>query len=77
VGGLHLGSATWALPFLTALTPSERYACERRQRHKTLTNWARQLVLQVRRCLSERELVLVAEMGFATLKLLAARSRWG
>src|SRR5919107_1961616 len=66
---------TWALPFLTALVPSERYERERGHRHKSLTDWARQLVLQVRRWLPERELVLVADMGFAALELLAALSR--
>ena len=40
---------TWALPILTALAPSERYTRERGQRHKTLTDWARQLLLVVRR----------------------------
>lgn len=34
----------WALPFLTALCPSERYHQQRGQRHKTLPEWARQLV---------------------------------
>jgi hypothetical protein len=68
---------TWALPFLTALAPSERYCRERGQRHKKLTDWARQIMLQVRRWLPERELVLVAEMGFAALELLAALSRRG
>ena len=33
----------WALPFLTALAPSERYCREHRKRHKKLTDWARQL----------------------------------
>ena len=68
---------TWALPFLTALAPSERYCRERGQRHKKLTDWARQMMLQVRRWLPERELVLVADMGFAALDLLAALSRRG
>src|SRR3954447_2998383 len=36
---------TWALPVITALAPSERYAQERDRRHKTLTDWARQLLL--------------------------------
>jgi hypothetical protein len=35
----------WALPFLTALAPSERGCRERGKRHKKLTDWARQLVL--------------------------------
>ena len=41
----------WALPFLTALAPSERYCRERGRRHKKLTDWARQMVLQARRWL--------------------------
>jgi DDE superfamily endonuclease len=68
---------TWALPFLMALAPSERYCHERGQRHKKLTDWGRQMVVQVRRWLPERELVLVADMGFAALELLAALSRRG
>src|SRR3982751_4976264 len=50
----------WALPFLTALAPSERYGREHGRRHKKLTDWARQLVLQARRWLPGRALVLVA-----------------
>jgi DDE superfamily endonuclease len=62
----------WALPFLTVLAPSERYATERGRRHKTLTDWARQMVLQVRHWLPNRALVLVADSSFAALELLAA-----
>jgi hypothetical protein len=61
----------WALPFLTALAPSERYYQQRRRRHKALTDWARQLLLQVRRWLPDRVLVMVADGGFAALDLLA------
>jgi DDE superfamily endonuclease len=68
---------SWALPFLTALAPSERYCRERQKSHKTLTDWARQMVLQVRRWIPARELVLVADMGFAALELLAALARQG
>lgn len=60
----------WALPFLTVLAPSERYARERGKRHKKLTDWARQMVLQVRRWLPDRKLVLVADSGYAVLVLL-------
>ena len=65
----------WALPFLTALAPSERYCREHGRRHKTLTDWARQLVLQARRWMPGRQLVLVADSGFAALELLAALVR--
>jgi hypothetical protein len=67
----------WALPFLTVLAPSERYAGECGRRHKKLTDWARQMVLQARRWLPDRELVLVADSSFAALELLAALVRRG
>jgi hypothetical protein len=60
----------WALPFLTVLAPSERYQRERRRRHKTLAQWATQMMLQVRRWLPQRPLVLVADGGYAVLTLL-------
>jgi DDE superfamily endonuclease len=65
----------WALPFLTALAPSERSCRERGRRHKRLTDWARQLVLQARRWMPGRPLILVADSGFAALELLAALGR--
>jgi hypothetical protein len=67
----------WALPFLTALAPSERYCRGRGRGHKKLTDWARQLVLQARRWMPGRELVLVTDSGFAALELLAALVRRG
>jgi hypothetical protein len=63
-------SRVWALPFLSALAPSERYTRERGKRHKKLTEWAWQLLLQVRRWHPERELVAVADGGYASLELL-------
>jgi hypothetical protein len=61
----------WALPFLSALAPSERYATERGRRHKKITEWAWQLLLQVRRWYPEREIVAVADSTYASLKLLS------
>jgi hypothetical protein len=60
----------WALPFLSALAPSERYAKGQGQRHKPLTEWAFQLLLLVRRWYPEREIVAVADSTYASLKLL-------
>src|SRR5229473_4755036 len=65
----------WALPFLTVLAPSERYHQERGQRHKTLPDWGRQMLLQRRRWLPERSLVAVADSTYAALDLLAACAR--
>jgi hypothetical protein len=64
-------SRVWSLPFLSTLAYSERYAEERgKKRHKTLTDWAWQLLLLVRRWQPEREIVAVADGGYASLKLL-------
>jgi len=64
----------WALPFLSVLAPSERYATERgkKKRHKKITDWARQMLLLVRRWWPEREIVAVADSGYSSLKLLAS-----
>ncbi len=61
---------TWALPFLTALCPSERSHQERGQRHKKLPEWARQMILVVRRWLPGRDLIFVADRSYAVLTLL-------
>ena len=55
----------WALPFLTVLAPSERYYRQRGRRHKKLTDWARQMILQLRRWLPHRPLVLVGDNSYA------------
>jgi hypothetical protein len=62
----------WALPFLTVLAPSERYHQEREIAHKKLTDWARQMITQVRRWLPDRAIVVVADSSYAVLELLAA-----
>src|SRR5690242_3376986 len=63
----------WALPFLTALCPSERYGpyVRRGRRHKPLVERARGLIGQVRRWLPERALLVVADTSYAALDLLA------
>src|SRR5215212_7425036 len=63
-------SRVWALPFLSALAPSERYAARRGRRHKKITEWAWQMLLVVRRWHPHREIVAVADRAYASLKLL-------
>ncbi|MBA3946074.1 MAG: transposase [Herpetosiphonaceae bacterium] len=65
----------WALPFLTVLAPSARYHQQRGQRHKTLPDWARQMIMQLRRWLPERMLVVVADSLYAVLEVLAGCTR--
>jgi hypothetical protein len=60
----------WALPFLTVLAPSERYYEKRKRAHKKLTDWARQALLQVRRWLPGRKLVVVMDAGYAAIDFL-------
>ncbi len=60
----------WALPFLTALAPSERYAQERGIRHKAITDWGRQLAKQVRRWVAERRIILVCDSTYAAFDFL-------
>jgi len=67
----------WALPFLTALVPSERSSREQGHRHRSLLDVGRQLALQVRRWLQGRDLVLVGDSGFSALLFLDAMRRGG
>jgi hypothetical protein len=65
----------WALPFLTVLAPSERYAQQHQHRHKKLTDWGRQSLLQVARWLPERQIIAVADSSYAVIDLLNAVRR--
>ncbi len=60
----------WALPVLTVLAPSTRYYQQQGRRHKKLTDWARQMVMQLRRWLPQRPLALVGDNSYAVLDLL-------
>jgi hypothetical protein len=66
----------WALAFLSVLAPSERYSAKRGKRHKKITDWARQMLLLVRRWWPEREIVAVADSAYASLRLLASCQRF-
>lgn len=62
----------WALPFLTVLAPSERYYESKVRSYKKLTDWARQMIYQLRRWLPKCELVVVGDNSYAVLELLYA-----
>jgi hypothetical protein len=57
---------------LTVLAPSERFSRQRRRRHKALTDWARQGLLQIARWLPDRRLIAVADTSYAAIELLSA-----
>ena len=65
-------SRIMALPFLTVLAPSKRFYAEQPRAPKTLTDWARQAILQIHRWLPGRAIVVVADSAFAAVELLAA-----
>jgi hypothetical protein len=65
----------WALPFLTVLAPSARWSEAQGKRHKTLTDRARQAILQTQRWLRGRRVVIVADSSFAASELIAAVRR--
>ena len=56
----------WALPFLTVLAPSARWSEAQGRRHKALTDWAKQAILQTKCWLPDRRVVVVADSGFST-----------
>jgi len=62
----------WALPFLTVLAPSERYHARANRQHKKITDWARQMIFQLRRWLPHRLLIVVADYSYAALEFLHA-----
>jgi DDE superfamily endonuclease len=62
----------WALPFLTALAPSERYYQIHGRRPQSLLERARQMVQLARRWLPTREIVIVGDSTYAALEWLEA-----
>jgi hypothetical protein len=60
----------WALPFLTVLSPSERFYQQRGRKHQTLMDRAWQIIQVVRRWLPDRAVVFVADSSFAVIELL-------
>ena len=61
---------TWALPVMTALAPAESYHQKVGRPHKKITDWARQMIIQLRRWLPDRRIVVVSDRGYAALELL-------
>ena len=67
---LSWADRVWALPFLTALCPSERFYAQRGRCHQPLTARAWQIMRLVVRWLPGREIAFVADSSFAALELL-------
>ncbi len=67
-----MGHRDAALPFLTVLAPSEHYHQQQGKTHKKLTDWARQMILQLKRWLPNRCIIVVADSSYACYSLLDA-----
>ena len=66
---IPFANRTWALPIITALAPPEHYHRDRGRRHKTVVDWARQMICQLRRLEPDRPIVVVADGGYAVMDL--------
>ena len=54
LGDIPWAGRHWALPVLTVLAPSSRYHQQQGRWHKKITDWARQMVMLLRRWLPHR-----------------------
>ncbi len=61
----------WALPVMSVLSPSARYYQQRGRVPKTLLQRSVQMLALLRRCLPQRELVLVGDSAYAALDFLS------
>lgn len=68
---INWAGRVWALPFLSVLAPSERYVRQQGIRHKKITDWALQMLLQLKRWLPKRAIIAVADSSYAVIDLLA------
>src|SRR5512141_1983208 len=62
----------WALPFLTVLAPSERYYEQQHRSAKKITDWARQMIFQLRRWLPDQAVIIVGDNAYSALEFLSA-----
>jgi len=62
-------TSLWALPFLTILTTPPVVDTATSQRHKTITIWAQQVVILVRRWLPTRAITLLGDGNYSSLDL--------
>ncbi|WP_222707202.1 hypothetical protein [Pontibacter qinzhouensis] len=64
---MNWAGRVWALPFLTLLALSKRYAQEAGKRYKKITDWARQMLLQLKRWLPNRQVIAVGDSSYTVL----------
>ncbi len=60
---------SWALPFLTVLSPSKKSNEAAGRRHKTSIDWTRQMVILISRWLNKAAWILVGDGAYACMAL--------
>ena len=62
-------NCVWALPFLSVLAPSKRYHSKQGKEHKKITDWARQISLQLHKWLADYQVIMIGDCSFSVIKL--------
>jgi hypothetical protein len=59
----------WALPILSLPSPTPTVSAQLGRRHKTIADWARQMIRCVRRWLPEADLTVVGDQAYSVIEL--------
>ncbi len=59
----------WALPVLSLPSPTPKVSAQLGRRHKTIADWAWQMILCLRRWLPEAELTVVGDQAYSVIEL--------
>ena len=70
-------SRSWALPVLSVPAPTPEVSQRLGRRHKTIAQWARQMILAVRRWLPGVEITVIGEQTYSVVELGNACTRRG
>ena len=62
-------SRSWALPILSLPSPTPKLSVQLGRRHKTIADWARQMILCLRRWLPEADLTVVGDQAYSVIEL--------
>jgi hypothetical protein len=62
----------WALPVLSVPAPTPQVSKNLGQRHKTIAQWARQMILVVRRWLPGIDMTVIGDQTYSVLELSAS-----
>ena len=70
-------SRCWALPFLSVPAPTPQVSARLRLRHKTVAQWARQMIQVVRRWLPHVAITVLGDQAYSVVELAHACRRCG